>query len=364
MKKRVLAIVICIATLCICLTSCVNEEIKFIPQRDMSFNYNNVSAGGVDYWLDNNGFYYCNGVTLRAVGVDGMDHLIGDIFNSVGFVDAIQRHGDKLYYISSRPVDVSETRVLWYEHIVEYDMTLRKETLVIPLESEDRFLAEYKFYIVDGYCWYLSEGDDISRVELKEGARFEVVEKNIFALGAYGESIRYIARNEFTYTIYEIDGETNTLGSFELVTYPGEVIYDCVNFTENKVILTYSGEEYAFVVYDLEDETLTMIASNEGCEGIAFEEYMFIFESTETYDEENYCYEYHIDIYRYHLESGENALIYSADENAGRFFVTSDTEVYLVIDGDRNNIRCVSADGKAESIVEKSGFYNVLDNFF
>lgn len=351
MKKRIFALLLCAVMLCISLCSCTNTGIKFIQQKnEIHLNYNNVSAGNSSIWIDNEGVYYSNDLNLRAIGQDGMEILNSEVWG----VSDIQRHGDKLYYYEGRTVDDE-----FHIYLVEYDLNVKKVTLEIYLYNDEEAISETGLIILDGYGYYSTIDNTFMRIRLNKGAVPETVATSVFSYGSADGKVRYIIRTGFTYDIYEYDGESLKIGSFEYITYPGEVIESLVNFTNDRVIFSQYGDVSRFIIYHIGSGTVnTVDVEFEYYQAVAFENYMFI---SNAYSVDDGLAANRTDIYRLCFEDGSVENIYSGDSWLD-IFVTSDEDFYVYVYG-ALGLKHVGIDGKAEDVLDYNPIFALLYDF-
>ncbi len=377
MKKntiRLLAICICTVLLILSLASCSESGTTYVTTKDINFNYNNISAGISDIWVENDALYYNNYDIITRIDGKGSEDIISSPFY---FSLGVQVYGEKAYILNTKEDEEGY-------FLMEYNAKTGKKLREWDLRSTSAYITtDYKrFLIVDGMAYIWNEDMSVGIIELDTDER-ELIDDRIVACGAADGKFMYLKRghefikgsaaektiSKYIYSVYCYDREANKeilLGEFsDMETF--DVYHDpYISFTDRYVVFTTQPSEAeegeaTLHIYDYIDNKQTERRIYfKSDEIIAFDEYAFIVEQSTEYDEEyDELTYFEAKLHRICLETGEMEEVAEFEASFIDIFVTSDEDVYVKSSEYNGVIRFNVSTGK-EHVIE----YDALTGIF
>ena len=343
MKKAVT--LLCLFLAVTLLTACTKTVYK--PQPNLSFNYNNLSAGDAGYWLDSDVMLYNELFENEyRVAMKTASQTFQLSKKDPWYFSTMQKHGNLVYYATDKDISNPESNLA---QLNVYNLTSKSETLLLEVQSLIQFyVCEDKLYVVreqeyfDTYR-YVAEFYDLE--SLTPLGKME----NLYAFGVQGNRPLGIVTDTRQCKIMEWDFSlisSKEIGSFAITENQNTTLYDGVNTTEEYLIMytipTYQNISQ-ILLYNLKTNTLdTVDVEGEIAEIIAYNNHAFF----SAWGNED-------DLNLYSLSIPQKAVkpLGKIHEDKS-LFVTSDEDVYLCSFSETDVVH-YRLDGTKESVLKQ-----------
>ena len=322
-----------ILSLCVFLGSCkTSTSTYYVPQENISYNYNNICAQSSSYWLENDAAYSLSMFSnvIKKADKDGLHTLVSNMDSTV---PCPVKSGDLIYLLDITDPFDEKIQYTLKSYNVKTDET--KSCVTFDARSIDSYiiLGDYLFF-ADQEIFYEERmptviPTDLKCVSIKTGNCTTVAE-DILGFGVVNEKVRYVFDSLYTHGIYEYDTEREEsalIGEFTYPLYRDDQFRTAVNFTSDQVIFILDSFE--------DDKPISRLVKHDISSGktdtfmndvadityaVAFEKYVFV--TAKDPDGEDYH------LFRVSLDSLEA-------EDMGKvhrwsdLFVSSDDTVYI-----------------------------------
>jgi len=348
-SKRILTLILCLLLLCGMLSSCRAQQTSYTPPTlssyDNKFNYNNLSAGADNIFIDGQGMYYNDKEFFQrycrvyAHTEDG----VTPVFMAWGDVQSVpQKYGNKMYVLYHMFYDMENSYLIEYD----YSTQKRKTVATIPVYWIDNI------YVVDDVAYYTTSfgGNSLNAVHLDTGEILPI-EDSINACGVVDGRLRYVICEDFYCTVYEYDAASDqsaVIGGFDYTDY--EFIDRCIwaNFTKDTVIFLSGNYTIPPLFYWMDRNEIQQLQTDQLLASVvACEEYLFFVVDERDYSEEQ-AYSHHT-VYRLCIETLEVEKI-ERFYGSVYLYVMSDTDVFIEHDYGKRIVHYNVADGTSEEI--------------
>ncbi len=382
--KKILAAILCLATLTLLLCSCSGSSVNYTPQKNISLNYNNITAGTTNYWIENNAvFYEKTNYDIKKIDKNGESDV-----EEGGYLPAYQIHGDLMYYVLSELEKNDSGDYVTYTLNI-YNHATKKELQSITLTKGRYFETEPKDIFVVGDTVYISNyNGSILTVDIPT-QEISLLDVKAEFVGISNGALTYLTK-EIAPTmdickleLFTYDKETKnttSLGSFELNFSVADTFMHCTSFTSNGVTLIKEtaifpkGDEalkpdsFSVITYNYKDGSISETTLDfEVYSAIAYENTLFISANNYAYDSffEEY-YQTSSTIYSFNIADCSYTKITEFESSPVEIFVTSDRDLYAYsIYKDFHGILHCSADGSRKNVINYSainGFFKILED--
>jgi hypothetical protein len=255
--------------------SACTRGVKYIPQENLNFNYNNITADNSYFWLTNKEGYYSEApfmtINYYSITNQGRRKITSA---SNGASAKVQAYDDQLLMLDFHNED------LYRLH--SYDLDTGTHKILGYVENVHTFFKLYDriFYLQEDYS-----GDELCQALYVcdlDGDTKKLILEDVFAAGVSNGKLVYLKRNQNEFAVYhyeDADGESRLLGRFACqVDEEKEYIESGVNFTTNQVILTVSGQTQSrLVCFDLRNgQVFEHMVEGLIWSAIAYENYAFL----------------------------------------------------------------------------------------
>lgn len=336
--KRLIAILL---VLCIVMnfTGCIKHA-EYLPQDNINYNYNNISADNSSFWITNEAIYYIDAplyaINYYSVESDGRKKIT--TAESAAFAKILPN--DNMLYMLD-----------WVDNTVyrlhSYDTDTGVHTVL------DYLTNVYTYFVAGQNLYYLQDDSDGESViqsfnvySLQDGAS-SCIAASVLTSGMIDDQPVYVVEQNTEISIYsydDISGTSRLLDSFIYPLAEDERIGYNFNFTSNQFIFTVMSDEAPrLVCYNFEaDQIAEFNADNHIYSVIAYENYAFMVVriSNETGNSNNW----ENAIFRISLQNGELEKIAEVGGMVDSF-VASDDCVYINSTLDPDNIYRYDIDG-------------------
>ncbi len=345
--KKIISLVCVLLTLTL-LTACTTV---YVPQENISLNYNNNSGGSSFFWLENDYFIYSDIDDDLIYKYFIKDQNLTQVLSQkeTASVEEVQSYGNFIYYAVYEENDQGN-----YDscEIYQYNRTTETETYIASAGYFETFFVDEQYlYLIstqenfNGYC---SVADIIS-LETRETI---TQIPDIFVSGMRNGVFTYLKDTKDGFEVFEYHPQTEKsqkIADFSLPLTKNITIHQVVNFTSNAIILesTLSQSEASqILIYNFEKDTLKTIDPPYSVDTVvAYENHAFCgltdYEDCKTY------------LYSLNLDTCELLQLGRIGDDKS-LFVTSDEDVYLCSNWDGAEIVHYNLDGTKEQVLKKA----------
>ncbi len=344
MKKYASLVAVLLAA--VLLTACTTV---YVPQQNISLNYNNISAGNSPYWLENDQVFY----------MDYKNHHLGTFYTyhmktkeesktlvleDAGFIPLWQRYNDHMYLAYDNNPESLQPEY----RIYRYNLTTGEHEELLWVGNLIRFFADQTYLYLMLEKQYFDGTDYIAEIyEIETGLLVDSYE-TVFSCGMHNGNFAMLFSNDQGFTVKEWNpntATTQTTATVQLTYTENITVSTAVNFTSNAMVLTAYHSDLAqndIYIYRFHDGSLeTRVFDLPVYDLVAFEKTAF-FTLQDNHD---------LQLHTLDIATGETNLL-GKIKNDKYLFVTSDEDVYICSDFDQE-IAHYNLDGTREPVLVK-----------
>ena len=353
---RILILILCLLFLCGALFSCRANKLTYtkptLSSYNNKFNYNNLSAGTNNIFIDDEGVYYNDKELFQryyrvfSITEDGVTPL----FFEKGYLQSVpQKKGDKLYVLIHRYNDSHNT------YLMEYDYSTKSQKTVATIP--DYWID--KFYVVDNVAYYTTTSENKLCIVNLGTSEILTIKDKINTCGIVDNHLRYVICENSYCSIYEynVDSQVSVLiGEFDYTQYDFLSRCSRANFTKDAIIFMSNNLEIGPLFYWLDRNEIEQYNPASGIltEAIAYEEYLFfVIDENDLRDDRDYTTH---TVYRLCIDTIEVEAI-AQFYGAVYIYVMSDVDVFVHHDFAKQITHYNITDGTSEKILVDSSSY-------
>lgn len=337
MMKRGMAFLLIMSIMLGC-TACMGDRM-FVPQENVNYNYNNISAENSGFWLTNDAVYYKDAPiwTLFYYSMTQSRRRSIACAGNAAFAKILE-YEQTLYMLDW--IDDSEYRL----HSYDLETGQRRE---IAQLNEVR-----TFFVLNEYVYYLCEDFSGDRIfpsfhacSLEDGSQRQIADA-VLTAGVVDGSPVYVVQDDDRFSIWSYGvekGASALLGDFEY-QLGNHYLSDGFSFTSERFIFTAESDEAdKLVCYDFMEDQVTEYPIGDWIySAVAYEDYVFLVVCTEAETGDSDLWENVV--YRLCLQDGSMEQVARLNGMVDTF-VGADESVYVCTTLDWDHIYRYDADG-------------------
>lgn len=344
--KKILSLICVLLAICL-LTACTNT--LYVPQKNISLNYNNLSAGNYSNWLENDFLVYSErghlGEYIYRLKTENDNPLLSS--TPIGSTEIVQTYKDYIYYT----VRGNSTQNDYYENtdIVQYDTTTQTGTYITTASNLSEFFADATHLYLMRWQEKFNETYYVLDVISLETQEIIAQISDVYTCGMRNGVFTFLKDTENGFEVFEYHPQTKKSEKIATITLPitnDITIHETINFTNEVMILeaflTESNASQILIYEFISGALKTIDTPYDLDEIIAYENNAFCILSDWEADK-YFLYSLNLDTFEL-LQLGR-----IGDDKS--LFVTSDEDVYLC--GWDDEIVHYNLDGTKEQVLVK-----------